>query len=207
MPTLPPALTLAIPAEVLRQRPDVQAAERQLAAADARVEQIDAARLPSLSLGGSIGLSALSLGALGSGAGVASLLASVSLPVLDAGRLQAQVRQQEAARDEAAVAYRATVLAALQEVEDTLLSLAGAREQLEARQAAADAAQRAERLAGFRYASGLVDFQAVLQTQRTLLGAEESVAAIATTLATAHVRLYKALGGGWNPDAEQAASR
>jgi len=207
MPTLPPALTLAMPAEVLRQRPDVLAAERQLAAADARVEQIDAARLPSLSLGGSIGLSALSLGALGSGAGVASLLASVNLPVLDAGRLQAQVRQQEAARDEAAVAYRATVLAALQEVEDALLSIAGAREQLEARQAAADAAQRAERLAGFRYASGLVDFQSVLQTQRTLLGAEESVAAIATTLATAHVRLYKALGGGWTPDAAQAASR
>ena len=137
LPAAPPELVLAIPAEVLRQRPDVQAAEQQLLAATARVEQTDAGRLPSLQLGGSIGLNALSLGALGSGAGVASLLASVSVPLFDAGRLQAQVRQQEAARDEAAAGYRATVLAALQEVEDALVSLNATREQLSAQQAAA----------------------------------------------------------------------
>jgi outer membrane protein, multidrug efflux system len=205
--TLPPALTLAIPAEVLRQRPDVQAAERQLAAADARVEQADAARLPSLSLGGSIGLSALSLGALGSGAGVASLLASVNLPVLDAGRLQAQVRQQEAARDEAAAGYRATVLAALQEVEDTLVSLAGAREQLGSRQAAADSAQRAARLAEFRYASGLVDFQTFCRPSARCSAPRKASLPPPPTLATAHVRLYKALGGGWSPGATETAAR
>jgi NodT family efflux transporter outer membrane factor (OMF) lipoprotein len=202
LPAAPPGLALAIPAEVLRQRPDVQAAEQQLLAAAARVEQVDAGRLPSLQLGGSIGLSALSLGALGSGAGVASLLASVSVPLFDAGRLQAQVRQQEAARDEAVAGYRATVLAALQEVEDALVSLSATREQLAAQQAAARSARAAATLADLRYRSGLVDFQNVLQTQRTLLLADDSLIGFTTTLATAHVRLYKALGGGWIPTAE-----
>jgi NodT family efflux transporter outer membrane factor (OMF) lipoprotein len=206
-PAVPDDLALAFPAEVLRQRPDVQAAEQRLAAAAARVEQADLQRLPSFTLGGSIGLSALSLSALGSGAGVASLAASVSVPVFDAGRLQAQVRQQEAARDEAAAGYRASVLAALQEVEDALVSLARTREQLGAQQAAAASARRAAELAEQRYASGLVDFQNVLQSQRTLLGAEDGVAATTTALATAHVRLYKALGGGWTPDPTPTASR
>ncbi len=148
-----------------------------------------------------VGLSALTLSGLsGGGAGAASLLASVSLPVFDAGRLRAQVRQQEAARDEAAESYRATVLAALQEVEDALVSLAGTREQLAAQRAAAAAAGRSAELAEQRYRSGLVDFQNVLLSQRTLLAAEDGVAAATTTLATTHVRLVKALGGGWTPD-------
>ena len=185
----------------------MQAAERQLAAAVARVEQVDAARLPSLQIGGSIGLNALSLGALGSGAGVASLLASVSVPVFDAGRLQAQVRQQEGARDEAAAAYRATVLAALQEVEDALVSIAAVREQLAAQQAAAAAARSAATLAELRYRSGLVDFQDVLQTQRTLLLTDDNLAGSTTALATDHVRLYKALGGGWFPRTDEDPPR
>jgi NodT family efflux transporter outer membrane factor (OMF) lipoprotein len=195
--TTSPALSM--PAELLRQRPDVQAAERQLAAAAARVDQADAARLPSLNIGGSIGLSALSLGALGPGAGVAALLASVDLPMLDFGRLQAQVQQQEAARDEAAAGYRATVLAALQDVEDSLVALAAADAQLTAQQAAAGSAREAATLADQRYRSGLVDFATVLQSQRTQLSAEDAVAATRGTLATAQVRLIKALGGGWSP--------
>lgn len=191
-------LALSIPAEVLRQRPDVQAAERRWAAAAERVGEADAARLPSLSLGGSVGLSALSLGALGSGAGVASLLASVSVPVLDGGRTRAQVRLQEAARDEAGAVWRATVLAALREVEDALVGLRSARERLVAEQAAVEAARTAASLAEQRWRSGLVDFANVLQTQRTQLSAEDGLASTNTTLATAHVRLIKALGGGWS---------
>ncbi len=205
-PLAPETLMLAMPAEVLRQRPDVQSAERQLVAAAARVEQSDAARLPSLSLGGSLGLSALRASSLASGAGVASLLASVSLPVFDFGRLQAQVQQQEAARDEAAASYRATVLAALQEVEDNLVALAAGRGQLTAQQAAAEAAREAADLAVQRYRSGLVDFQSVLSSQRTQLSAEDSVAVTLTSLATSQVRLFKALGGGWTPDSAPGAA-
>lgn len=205
-PATPPELALALPAEVLRQRPDMRTAELQLRAAAARVDQADAQRLPSLSLGGSIGLNALSLSGLGSPAAAASLLASISVPLFDGGRIRAQVRQQEAARDEAEVNYRATLLAALQEVEDTLVAVRGTREQLAAQQAAAASAERAAQIAEQRYRSGLVDFQNVLQTQRTLLSAQDSVAATATTLAIQHARLYKALGGGWTPDTATIAS-
>lgn len=205
-PTTPPDLALALPAEVLRQRPDMRAAELRLLAAAARVDQADAERLPSLSLGGSIGLNALSLAGLGSAPAAASLLASISVPLFDGGRIRAQVRQQEAARDETEIAYRATLLAALQEVEDTLVALRGTREQLAAQQSAAASALNAAQIAEQRYRSGLVDFQNVLQTQRTLLSAQDSVAATATTLATQHVRLYKALGGGWTPDTALTAS-
>lgn len=206
-PATPPDLALALPAEVLRQRPDMRVAELQWQAAAARVEQADAARLPSLSLSGSIGLNALSLSGLGGAPAAASLLAGVSVPLFDAGRIRAQVRQQEAARDEAEAHYRATLLAALQEVEDTLVGLRSTREQLAAQQAAAASARNAAQIAEQRYRSGLVDFQNVLQTQRTLLSAQDAVAATATTLATQHVRLYKALGGGWTPEAAETAPR
>jgi multidrug efflux system outer membrane protein len=198
-PATPPDLALALPADVLRQRPDLRAAEFQWLAAEARLAQADTQRLPSLRLGGSIGLNALGLGQLASGTGVISLLAGVNLPLLDGGRLRAQASAQEAARDEAAAAYRATLLAALQEVEDALVMLHGTRGQLLAQQAALAAAASAAAVAEQRYRSGLVDFQNVLQTQRSRLAAQDAVAATATTLAMTHVRLYKALGGGWAP--------
>jgi outer membrane protein TolC len=135
---------------------------------------------------------------------VASLLASVNLPVLDFGRVQAQVRQQEAARDEAAASYRASLLAALQEVEDTLVALDAGGQQLAAQQAAASASRLSAELAVQRYRSGLVDFQSVLQAQRTQLAAEDGVAATLGSLATTQVRLVKVLGGGWSQDVAAA---
>ncbi len=200
VPAAPAGLALAIPAAVLSQRADVQAAEARIRAAMARVDQTDAERLPSLQLSGSIGLSALTVSALYPGAGVASLLAGVSWPLLDGGRLQARVRAQEALLDEARVNHRATVLAALKEVEDTLVALRAAREQLAHQQVAVDAARRAARLAEQRYAGGLVDITSVLLTQRTLLAAEDALATTTGSAATQHVRLYKALGGGWTPN-------
>jgi outer membrane protein TolC len=206
LPAAPADLALDIPAEVLRRRPDVLAAEQRVQAAAARIEQADAQRLPSLSLGGSVGLNAVTLSALGTGVGLASIAAGVSLPVFDAGRIEAQVRAQEAGLDEARSSHRAVVLAALQEVEAALVSLRAAREQLAGQQAAAESARRAARLAEFRYASGLIDFQAVLQTQRTLLGLEDAATVTATEVTAQHVRLYKALGGGWDPGADTVAT-
>lgn len=200
IPSAPADLALAIPAETLRQRPDVRTAEHRISAALARVSAADAARYPSFQLGGSLGLSALSLGALTDGASVLkSLLASVSVPLFDGGATRAQLRSQEAALEQARIAYQATVLTALQDVEDALLALQGDREKLTRLQAAADAAANAELLARQRYASGLVDFRTVLDTQRTLLSAQDSVASTQASLSADHVRLYKALGGGWQP--------
>jgi len=202
LPAARPELALSLPADTLRQRPDVRAAEFQVSAAAARVSQADAARLPSFKLSGTLGLNALTLGSLTGGAALASsLLAGVSLPVFDGGALRAQVRAEEAALAQAQASYRGTVLTALQEVEDALVALRGDRERQARLQQAADAAGNAALLARQRYGSGLVDFQTVLDTQRTQLGTQDSVASASADIAADHVRLYKALGGGWSPDA------
>jgi len=193
-------LALSIPAQTLRQRSDVRATEYQVSAAMARVAQADAARAPNFNLGGSLGLNALTMGALTDGASVAaSLLASVSLPVFDAGAQKAQVRANQAALEQAHQAYRTAVLTALTDVEDALVALQGDRERLIRLQNAAEAAQSAAVLARQRYSSGLVDFQTVLETQRTQLGTQDSTAIARAAVSSDHVRLYKALGGGWLP--------
>ena len=194
-------LALRLPAETLRQRADVRAAEYQVSAAQARVSQAEAARLPRFAIGGSLGLSALTLGALTNGASVvASVLGSVSLPLFDGGAARAQVDAQQAALEQAQQAWRAVVLAALKEVEDALVALRGDRQRLLRLVNAADAAANAALMARQRYGSGLVDFQTVLETQRTQLGTQDGVASARADVSSDHVRLYKALGGGWQPD-------
>ena len=194
-------LALSIPAQTLRQRPDVRAAEHRISASLARVSVADAARYPSFSISGSVGLNALTIGALSNGASVVSaLLGSVSVPLFDGGAARAQVRAQEAALEQARIAYQGIVLTALQDVEDALVALAGDRVRLTYLQSAATAAGNADLLAQNRYTSGLIDFQTVLQTQRTLLTAQDSVASTNADVAADHVRLYKALGGGWNTE-------
>jgi NodT family efflux transporter outer membrane factor (OMF) lipoprotein len=191
-------LALGIPAQTLRQRPDVRSAEHRISAALARVSVAEAARYPSFSISGSLGLDALTLAGLGNGAAVASsLLASVSVPLFDGGAARAQVQAQSAALEQARVAYQAVVLTALQDVEDALVALRGDRERLVHLQQAATAAANADLLARDRFSSGLIDFQIVLQTQRTLLTAQDSVASASADISADHVRLYKALGGGW----------
>lgn len=197
------ALALSIPAETLRQRPDVRAAEHRVAAAAARVSQARAQTLPSFRLTGSLGLSALSLGALTGGGSVASaILAGISMPLFDGGAARAHVRAEEAALEQAHAQHRAAVLVALKEVEDALVALRGDRERLVHLQAAAQAASNAALLARQRFASGLVDFQVVLETQRTQLNTQDGVSATAAEVSADHVRLYKTLGGGWRPDGD-----
>jgi len=198
MPQPADDLALDIPAQTLRQRPDVRAAEERIRAALARVSAAQAARYPSFALSGSLGLSALTLGTLGSGASVVnSLLASISVPLFDGSAARAQVRAQEAALEQARVNYQAVVLSGLKDVEDALVALAGDRARLTRLQNAATAAGYAALLAQQRYSSGLIDFQTVLQTQRTLLTTQDSVASTRADISADHVRLYKALGGGW----------
>jgi multidrug efflux system outer membrane protein len=199
-------LAMAFPAETLRQRPDVRTAEQRILAALARVSQADAARYPSFRISGSLGLNALTLGGLTNGASVVnSLLASVSVPLFDGGAAVARVRAQEAALDQARSGYEGSVLAALKDVEDALVSLRGNQERLVRLRSASTAAANAELLARQRYESGLIDFRAVLDTQRTLLSTQDSVATTQASVSGDLVRLYKALGGGWAPDDANAA--
>jgi outer membrane protein, multidrug efflux system len=208
IPRAPDSLALAFPADTLRQRPDVRAEEERITAALARVQVANAARYPSFSIGGSLGVSALTLAGLTNGASVlSSLLASVSMPLFDGGTTAANLRAQEAALAQAQASYQSTVLAALKEVEDALAALRGHRARLQHLRGAASAAESAALLAQQRYASGLIDFQTVLTTQRTLLSAQNSVASTQTDLGTDFVRLYKALGGGWQPSPTSSAGQ
>ncbi|MDZ7583846.1 MAG: efflux transporter outer membrane subunit [Thiobacillus sp.] len=205
LPAVPDRIAVGIPADTLRQRPDVRAAERRLAAETARVGVAAAARYPSFNLSGSIGLDALTIGALGnSGAAASSLFAGISGPIFNAGRLRAQVEIQDAVREQVQVTYEQTVLTALQEVENALVSLARNREREQALTHAAEAARNAAQMAQQRYRSGLVDFQSVLDTERNVLSIEDSLASSRADGVLALIRLYKALGGGWSP---QAATR
>lgn len=198
VPQVSQQLALSIPADTLRQRSDVRAAEYRVSAALARVSVAEAARYPSFSIGGSVGLNALTLSGLASGAtATAALMGAVSFALLDGGATQAQVRAQSAALTQARSSYQATVLTALKDVEDALVALQANRERLVRLQAAEAAASQAALLAQNRFASGLIDFQTVLQTQRTLLSAQDSMATTQADISADHVRLYKALGGGW----------
>jgi NodT family efflux transporter outer membrane factor (OMF) lipoprotein len=207
IPKAPNTLAVSFPAETLRQRPDVRAAEYQVSAAMARVTQADAARYPSFNIGGTLGLASVTLGGLTSGSSVlTSLLANMSVPIFEGGALLAQVRGQQAALEQAHSAYQAAVLQALREVEDVLVALQGDRDRLAHLQLAADSAANALLLARDRYSTGLVDFQTVLDTLRNQLTTQESVANATADLGSDYVRLYKALGGGWTPDNVDAAT-
>jgi outer membrane protein TolC len=135
---------------------------------------------------------------LSNGAALASqVLASVSMPVMDGGAAKAQVRVQQAVLEQTRAAYQNTVLAALKEVEDALVAQVNDRTRLAQLEQAAASALSASLLAQNRYGSGLIDFQTVLQTQRTLLGAQDSLASGQAAVSNDHVRLVKAMGGGW----------
>jgi multidrug efflux system outer membrane protein len=189
---------LNFPAETLRQRADVRAAEYKVTADLAKLAQADAARLPNFSLSGSLGLSSLTLGSLTSGSSVlSSLLANVAMPLFDGGSRRAKVRAQEAVLAQTRLTYKATVLTALQEVEDALVALRGDIQRVSRLKLASEAASNAALMARQRYDSGLADFQVVLETQRSLLSTQDSVASANADVSSDHVRLYKALGGGW----------
>jgi NodT family efflux transporter outer membrane factor (OMF) lipoprotein len=205
VPQASASLAVAFPAQTLRQRPDVSAAEHRVSAALARVAQADAARYPSFQIAGSLGLRSLTLGALTNGASVAqSLLAGISIPLFDGGAARAQIRAQEAALEQSRLAYQATMLNVLKDVEDALAALQGDSERLMRLQTASGAAANADSMARQRYSSGLIDFRTVLDTQRTLLSTQDAVASTRASLSADHVRLYKALGGGWTSESDSA---
>lgn len=200
VPLVDSVVTAGIPADTLRQRPDVRAAERRLAAQTARLGQAEADRYPVFNLAGFLGREGLTLGALGNGSAAAwSLLGAVAAPVFDSGRISANIEVQDALVEQARIAYQAAVLAALQDVENALVAVSNAGERLTRLEQATQSARQTMQIAEQRYASGLTDFLTVLDAQRTLLSLEEQLAGGAGALATAQIQLYKALGGGWSP--------
>lgn len=198
IPFLSREAAVGIPADTLRQRPDVRQAERKLAAQTARLGVAEAARYPSFTLSGSLGLDALTIAALqGASAGAWSLAAAISAPIFQSGKLDANVESADAQVEQARLAYRAAILTALEDVENALVTLNNTLERRERLTEATRSAEEASELARQRYSGGLVDFLTVLDSQRTLRNLEDSLASNAGDVATAQAQLYKALGGGW----------
>jgi len=198
LPDFPDIGELSAPDSVVRRRPDVAAAERQLAVERALVGAAKADYLPRFGLGGSIGYASSELGALGDrGTFRYAVGPVVSWPALNLGRVKARVDQSRAREREAEAQYDATVLRALQEVESSLVRYRTARGRVAQVRNAALASERAAELARLRFTGGVADFLQVLDAERTLLETEDQLAQSRTDAATAYAALYKALGGSW----------
>ena len=193
------SLAVGIPADALRQRPDVRVAGYQLLAAAASTRAAEAARYPSLNLTGSLGLDSLSSGKLfNPQTATAGFVAGISSPIFDAGRIRSNIEAQSAVEEQAFQTYRSTVLTALSEVEDSLIACRRTAERLEILEKATSAAREADELARLRYQAGETDLLTVLDSQRSLLGLEDSLLNVRAARTIAYIQLYKALGGGWS---------
>lgn len=196
IPTAPAEIATGIPADTLRQRPDVRASERALASATARIGVAEADLLPALGISGNVGTSALSLGNLGSII-TGGLFASLAQTIFDGGARASRVRAQEAAAEGAFAAYKSSILGALEDVENALRYVTAAGQRTTQFTIALDAANNSAILARSQYRAGLVDFQTLLNTEQSLLSARDGLASARADEALAVVQLYSALGGGW----------
>jgi outer membrane protein, multidrug efflux system len=199
IPTVSVTLAIGVPADILRQRPDVRRAERQLAAQTARIGVAEAELYPKLKLSGSIGLEATALSNLStSGLWSATGGPSITWAIFKGGSIRQNIRAQTALQEQYIVAYESAVLSALKEVENALVAYA---EELKHRQtltAAVSAADDAAKLSQIKYEAGLTDFMNVLDAQRSLLSYRDELVQSEGAVVSDLVRLYKALGGGWN---------
>ena len=196
IPVASTTIATGIPADTLRQRPDVRAAERNLAAATARIGVAQAQLYPSLGISGNIGSNATSIKSLFDII-TGGVFADVAQVIFDGGRLASQVRSQRAATDAAFAAYKKSVLTALEDIENAMASLNSARQRKAEFATAFDASNNAALLARSQYQSGLIDFQTLSNTETTLLNARNSLAAAQADEVLAIAQLYNALGGGW----------
>ncbi len=201
-------LAIGDPESLLRRRPDIRVAERQLAAATARVGVATADLFPRLSVSGFIGFVTGDAGQIGDSAAEAwSVTPVLSWAAFDLGSVQARLRASEAQADGALAFYELTVLRALEETENAFVAYAQNQDRLAALLQQAAASRRAAELARIRYREGAIDFLRLLDAERTVLEAEDAVATAQTELNTSVVAIYKALGGGWEAAPALAQSR
>ena len=197
IPEGPQDVAVGIPADVLRQRPDVRAAERSLAAATARIGVAKAELFPALSIGGSIDANASDINKLFDTI-TGGLFAGISQTIFSAGQLSAQVRSSRAATDEAFAAYKSAVLTALEDVENAIVALRAAEEREKQYAIAYDAASNSAILARSQYRTGLTDFTTLNTQETALISARDGLVQARSDKATALIALYVALGGGWD---------
>ncbi len=198
LPLLHDPVAAGAPAELLRRRPDIAAAEHRLEAATARIGVATADLFPRFTLGGLIGSQAGSGGDLFGRDSETRLVAlGIDWSFLDVGRVRARLMAAEAGADEHLARYQQTVLRALEETETALARYRHARDERAHLEAAAVASARGAELARLRFEGGLVDFLQVLDAERRRLDAEDQLAQSQARTATALVAVYRALAGGW----------
>jgi NodT family efflux transporter outer membrane factor (OMF) lipoprotein len=203
IPTAPAEVAVGVPAELLRRRPDVRGAEYLAAAQGARIGVAKADLYPGFSLLGQLGYETSSgnqahfHNLFDSGSLFYSFGPAVQWPILNYGRIENNIRVQDARFQQLLVNYQDTVLRAAEEVEDALTGLLNARDSTVFRQNSTDAAVRSTQIALVQYREGAVDYQRVIDTQRSLLQEETALAQARSSIATSFIALYKALGGGW----------
>lgn len=195
VPNPPQAAGFAAPAEILRRRPDVRAAEAQLASDTARIGLARAQLSPLVRLTGTLGTNSVGIDNLFDII-TGNLFASISQLIFDGGRTRAQIEQAEAAADGSLAGWKRTILTALEDVETSSVQLRSARQRTLLFGEASEAAGNAALLARSQYQAGLIDFQILLTAESQLLSARNSVVSAEAGRASAFVRLARALGGG-----------
>ena len=198
IPMLPVTVAVGVPAETLRNRPDIRLAERNLAAQTARIGMATADLYPKFRLMGTIGLESISTGDfLESASRTWGIGPGISWNIFHGSAIRQNIKVQTARQEQALIQYESTVLKALEEVENVLVAYAKEQRRRESLARATNAAKRAVLLARDQYQAGLVDFNNVLIAQRSLLSFQNELAQSEGAVISNLVRLYKALGGGW----------
>lgn len=199
-PQIPPG----VPSELLERRPDISAAERRMAAENARIGVAKAAFFPTITINGLAGLESVSAGSLfNSSSRLWAIGPSIHLPIFEGGRLRAELRRTEAAYDETIANYRQDVLNAFGEVEDNLSAQSLMATELAAKEGALEAGRRTLRIAENRYRAGLVTYLEVATAQNDELARERDLTRLRGERLVTAVALIKSLGGGW----EQSVAR
>lgn len=208
LPALPQLVQVGAPADLLRRRPDIRAAERRLAGATAGVGVATAELFPRVSFTGGIGFATGESDRIGNNeAATFDYGPGLTWSILDFGRIRARIRQSEARADAELAGYEQTVLRALEETENALTAYAKARQRLDYLETSVAANARAAELAHLRFESGISDFLDVLDVERAKLETETGYSRARTETATQLVALYKALGGGWFEDNGEVQAR
>ena len=195
---VPPEVPVGLPAALLESRPDVRKAEMELWSATARIGEAKAALYPNIKLTGSYGLASTDLSELINPASQTwNIFASILQPIFAGGALRGKVDVRQSQQRQAVYAYERTLLQALREVEDSLVSLRKIGQQKDEQRLRTTAESQVVELAELRYRGGVSDYLAVLDAQRSLFNAEIDEATVQSEHTRSFIQLYKALGGGW----------
>jgi len=198
IPTTPPEVPVGLPSDLLLRRPDVQRAERQLAVATANIGVAKADLFPKFFLTGAAGYQSINASDwFTGGSSFWSVGPTVQWRIFDAGRIRANIKVQDARQEQALAAYEQTVLTAFEDVENGLVSYANEQIRRRSLENAVTSSRKSLALANKLYANGLTDFLHVLDAERSLYQAQDTLALSERTVSVNLISLYKSLGGGW----------